>query len=57
METGFQDMLVTSGYSTAFGAALGTAVMGLTSAPTNNLRYVAVGASLGFIVGRFERFI
>ena len=50
-EERFQDLFVTSGYCTAFGAALGTAFLAFTANPTENLRFVAVGASLGFIGG------
>ena len=50
-EQRFHDLFVTAGYATAFGAALGTAVLGLTSDPADNLQYIAVGASLGFIGG------
>lgn len=50
-EEKFHDLFVTAGYCTAFGAALGTAVLGLTDSPAENLQYVAVGASLGFIGG------
>jgi len=51
MEERFQDLFVTAGYCTAFGAALGTAYLAFTSDPASNLRYVAMGASLGFIGG------
>lgn len=50
-EQKFQDLFVTAGYSTAFGAALGTAVLGLVPNPAANLHYIAMGASLGFIAG------
>ena len=50
-EEQFHDLFITAGYSTAFGAALGAAFIGLTSEPGDNLHYVAVGASLGFIAG------
>ena len=50
-EEKFHDLFVTAGYCTAFGAALGTAVLGLTDNPSEKLQYVAVGASLGFIGG------
>ena len=52
-EEKFQDLFVTAGYSTAFGAALGAATLALTETPEKNLHYVAVGASLGFISGSF----
>lgn len=52
-EERFQDLFVTAGYATAFGAAFGTAVLFLNpeTDPSTHLRYVAVGASLGFIGG------
>jgi hypothetical protein len=50
-EERFHDLFVTAGYATAFGAALGTAILGLTENPADNLQYIAVGASLGFIGG------
>lgn len=50
-EDRFQDLFVTSGYATAFGAALGAAALSFKSNPENNLRYVAIGASLGFFGG------
>ena len=48
----FQELFTTAGYSALFGAALGTAV--LPFVPDNsfsNLRIVAGGASLGFVLG------
>lgn len=50
-EERFQDLFVTAGYSTAFGAALGAAFIGLSPKPAGKLRYLAMGASLGFIAG------
>lgn len=52
-EERFQDLFVTAGYATAFGAALGTAVLFLNPStdPGTHLRYIAVGASVGFIGG------
>lgn len=50
-EERFQDLFVTAGYSTAFGTAIGAAIVGLSKNPTGNLRYLAVGASIGFISG------
>ncbi|MFW7377882.1 MAG: hypothetical protein ACOH5I_03620 [Oligoflexus sp.] len=47
----FQDMFVTAGYGTAFGAAMGAALLSFQDEPDQSLRYVAVGASLGFIGG------
>jgi hypothetical protein len=50
-EERFQDLFITAGYCSAFGAAFGTALLAFTTEPAENLRYVAVGASLGFIGG------
>ena len=50
-EQKFHDLFITAGYSTAFGAALGGAFIGLTSDPARHLKYIGVGASLGFIGG------
>ncbi len=52
-EERFQDLFVTAGYAAAFGAALGTAVLFLNPNvdPAANLRYIAMGASMGFIGG------
>jgi len=50
-EEKFQDIFITAGYATAFGAALGAALLGFERNPEQNLRYIAVGASLGFIGG------
>lgn len=50
-EEKFQDLFITAGYCTAFGAAVGTAFLAWTEDPTANLRYVAMGASLGFLGG------
>ncbi len=50
-EERFHDLFVTAGYATAFGAALGAAFLSFTPDPASELRYVAVGASLGFIGG------
>lgn len=51
VEERFQDVFLTAGYCTAFGAALGTAMLAWTEEPTENLKFVAIGASLGFISG------
>lgn len=51
VEEKFQDIFITAGYATAFGAALGAAMLSFHSNPTQHLRYIAVGASLGFISG------
>ena len=50
-EQHFHELFVTAGYSTAFGAALGAAALGLTENPGEKLQYIATGASLGFIMG------
>lgn len=50
-EERFQDLFVTAGYATAFGAALGAAMLSFVPDPAGELRYVAYGASLGFIGG------
>lgn len=50
-EEQFQDIFVTAGYATAFGAALGAAALTFSGNPERHLRYVAVGASLGFLGG------
>jgi hypothetical protein len=50
-EERFHDLFITAGYATAFGAALGAAALSFSSAPEQNLKFVAVGASLGFFGG------
>ncbi|MEZ4742421.1 MAG: hypothetical protein R3B45_08245 [Bdellovibrionota bacterium] len=50
-EERFHDLFIIAGYSTAFGAALGAAVLGLTANPSSKLNYVYAGASIGFICG------
>ncbi len=50
-EERFQDLFTTAGYATAFGAAMGAAFLSFHKNPENHLRYIAVGASLGFIGG------
>ena len=50
-EERFQDLFTTAGYATAFGAALGAAALSFKRYPESHLRYVAVGASMGFIGG------
>lgn len=51
VEERFQDLFVTAGYATAFGAAIGTAFLAFHEDPSQHLRYVAIGASLGFLGG------
>tara|TARA_B100001094_G_C18156057_1_gene786515 strand:+ start:968 stop:1375 length:408 start_codon:yes stop_codon:yes gene_type:complete len=50
-EDRFQDLFLTAGYATAFGAALGAAALSFQDQPSKHLRFVAVGASLGFFGG------
>lgn len=50
-EERFHDLFVTAGYCTAFGAAVGASLLAFTDEPADNLRYVAMGASLGFLGG------
>jgi hypothetical protein len=50
-EEKFQDLFTTAGYAGAFGAALGASALAFKTHPENHLRYIAVGASLGFIGG------
>ena len=50
-EERFQDLFVTAGYGTAFGAAFGAALLSFQPNPSQNLRFVAIGASIGFIGG------
>jgi hypothetical protein len=51
LEQKYQDVFVSAGYATAMGAAVGAAVMVLQDDPAEHLRYVAVGASIGFFAG------
>lgn len=51
VEEKFQDVFITAAYATGFGAALGTALLSFQDDPTAHLRYIFVGASLGFIGG------
>jgi len=50
-EEKFQDIFITAGYATAFGAALGAASLSFFAEPASHLRLIAIGASLGFIGG------
>ena len=50
-EEKFQDVFITAGYATAFGAALGAATLSFFPDPSKRLQHVAIGASLGFIGG------
>lgn len=51
MDQRFHDLFVTAGYCTAFGAAVGTAFLAWSEDPSEDLQYVAMGASLGFLGG------
>ena len=50
-EEKFQDVFITAGYATAFGAALGAASLSFFDNPQDHLQFIAIGASLGFITG------
>lgn len=50
-EERFQDLFVTAGYGAAFGAAFGAALLSFQPKPDKNLKFVAIGASVGFITG------
>ena len=47
----FEQVFTTAGYSTALGAAMGTAILGLSKNPRKHLNYIVLGASVGFISG------
>ncbi len=51
LEGRFQDMFVTAGYSAAAGAAVGAAVLTLQDKPVKHLKFISIGASLGFLGG------
>lgn len=51
LEGRFQDMFVTAGYSAAAGAAVGAAVLTLQDKPAKHLKFISIGASLGFLGG------
>lgn len=50
-EEKFQDLFVTAGYCTGYGAAVGAAILALQENPQEKLQYIAMGASLGFLGG------
>lgn len=47
----FRSLLVTTGYSTLIGTMFGAAILPFTDKPTDNLRYIAQGAAIGFLGG------
>ncbi len=51
LEQKYQNVFVSAGYATALGAAVGAAMLSFKDEPTDHLRYVAVGASVGFFAG------
>lgn len=51
LEHKYQEVFVSAGYATALGAAVGAALLSFKDEPTDNLRYVAIGASVGFFAG------
>ncbi|MCX6124758.1 MAG: hypothetical protein NTV34_08415 [Proteobacteria bacterium] len=51
LEQKYQDVFVSAGYATAMGAAVGAAILVFQEDPTDHLRYVALGASIGFFAG------
>jgi len=51
LEQKYQDVFVSAGYATALGAAVGAALLAFKEDPSEHLRYVAIGASVGFFAG------
>ncbi len=51
IESNFQDMFVTAGYSAAAGAAIGAALLTFQEEPLHHLKFMSVGASIGFLGG------
>lgn len=51
LEQKYQDVFVSAGYATALGAGVGAALLAFKEDPTDHLRYVAIGASVGFFAG------
>ena len=51
LEEKFQDMFVTAGYSAAAGAAIGAALLTFQDAPLKQLKFISIGASVGFLGG------
>ena len=51
-EDDMRDIFVAGGYGALFGATMGTAILPfLSGSPMNNIRVVAGGASIGFMMG------
>ena len=51
-EDNMRDVFVSGGYGALFGATMGTAILPfLSGSPMNNIRVVAGGASIGFMMG------
>ena len=53
----FREVFLTAGYSAAFGAAVGAALLPFSQRPTKNLNLVASGASVGFLAGSLFGFV
>lgn len=51
LEQKYQEVFVSAGYATAMGAAVGAAALAFQEKPSEHLRYIAVGASVGFFAG------
>lgn len=51
LEGRFQDAFVTAGYSAAAGAAIGAALLTFQNEPTKHLKFISLGASIGFLGG------
>jgi hypothetical protein len=51
IESNFKDMFITAGYSAAAGAAIGAALLSFQQQPLEHLKYMSVGASIGFLGG------
>lgn len=47
----FQEVFTVAGYSALIGAGVGTAALVFSKNPSENARYVAIGASVGFVAG------
>jgi hypothetical protein len=47
----FHNIFTVAGYSSALCAVMGAAILGLSKEPSENLNYITMGASIGFIGG------